>query len=239
MRKLTIIAPFIPRNNLLFYFFLNQKIKKKFKKKRKKRDKKIRQILFIWFFETAPKKGAKGDAVYNVSALKVFLKRMKQKRPLEKQIKNFENEKKKKNRTKFFCFNLSKLPPKSCPGRRRLHLQRPQSVLEEDEAEEAAESFVKCWFGVSFFFYFQLSAKDWDSLSWFTNTGIERQHQYLSYELFEMSVTLFIRILWIDSHSWWTTPIYINEQLISVARPMLSITVIRNPFTNISIFFSL
>ena len=55
---------------------------------------------------------------------------MKQKRPLEK-------------KKKLYFFNFSKLPPKSCPGGHRLHPQRPQSVFEEDEAKEAAESFVK------------------------------------------------------------------------------------------------
>jgi len=35
------------------------------------------------------------------------------------------------------------LPPKRCPGGRRLHPQRPQSVFEEDEAEEAYDIKIK------------------------------------------------------------------------------------------------
>ena len=56
--------------------------------------------------------------------------------------------------------NFSKLSPKGCQGGHRLHPQRPQSVLEEDEAEEAAESFVKLLVWGQVFFYFQLSATD-------------------------------------------------------------------------------
>ena len=41
----------------------------------------------------------------------------------------------------FFFF--SKLPKKKCPGGRCLYRQRPQSVFEEDEAEEAAEKKTK------------------------------------------------------------------------------------------------
>ena len=67
-----------------------------------------------------------------VNALEVLLKRMKQKRQLKKiKIKN--------------C------PQKRCPGGRRLHPPRPQSVFEEDEAEEAAESSSsKCWPGYTY-----------------------------------------------------------------------------------------
>ena len=39
----------------------------------------------------------------------------------------------------FFKFYFSKLPQKRCQGVRRLHFQLPQSVYEEDEAEETAE----------------------------------------------------------------------------------------------------
>ena len=54
--------------------------------------------------------------------------------------------------TKFFCYNFSKLPLKSCSGERRLHPQRPQSVFEEDEAEEATEkSPSKCCTGYTYF----------------------------------------------------------------------------------------
>ena len=43
-------------------------------------------------------------------------------------------------------------------------------------------------------------------VSRFLNTGIERQHQYLFYKLLDTSVTLFLQILWRDSHSWLMTP---------------------------------
>ena len=80
LRKLTIIASVIPRNNL---FFLIKKAKKNQQKKTKKREKKVGQFFFF-IFRKCPKKGAKGDAVYIFNALQVFLKRMKQKRQLEK-----------------------------------------------------------------------------------------------------------------------------------------------------------
>ena len=70
LRKLTIIAPFIPCNNLLFYFFLNQKIKKN--QKKEKRREKNRTIFFCLIFRNCPQKGAKWDAVNIVNALKVF-----------------------------------------------------------------------------------------------------------------------------------------------------------------------
>ena len=57
---------------------INKKFKKKKKKKRKKSDN------FFFNFSKLPKK--KGDVIYIVNALQVFLKRMKQKRPLEKKI---------------------------------------------------------------------------------------------------------------------------------------------------------
>ena len=47
-------------------------------------------------------------------------------------------------------------------------------------------------------FFFQVSR--------FLNTGIEWQHQYLSYKLLTTSVTLFVHILWRDSHSWLLSP---------------------------------
>ena len=134
LRKLTIIAPFILRNNLLVYFFLNKK----------KRD------FFFFNFQNCPKKGAKGDAVYIVKALKVFLTRMKQKRPLKK-IKLKKLKKIKIGQNCLFQ-NFPKLPPKRCPGGCRLHPQRPQSVFEEDEVEEAAESSSsKCLPGYTYF----------------------------------------------------------------------------------------
>ena len=75
-----------PCNNLSFYFFLNEKINRK--KERNKSDN-----FFLLFLEIVPKKvqifrncplkGAQVYSVYVLSALKVFLKRMKQKRPLK------------------------------------------------------------------------------------------------------------------------------------------------------------
>ena len=61
LRNLTIIASFIPRNNLLFFF--NQKINKKStknqKKKTKRREKKVGKVKKKIFFRNCPKKGAK------------------------------------------------------------------------------------------------------------------------------------------------------------------------------------
>ena len=53
-------------------------------------------------------------------------------------IKKKNKKKNKKKLDKLFLFNFSNLPPKRCPGGRRLHSQRHQSVFEEDEAEEVA-----------------------------------------------------------------------------------------------------
>ena len=50
--------------------------------------------------------------------------------------------KKKKSWTIFF-FNFLKLPPKKCQEGRHQHCQRPQSVFEEDETEEATEKKIK------------------------------------------------------------------------------------------------
>ena len=48
------------------------------------------------------------------------------------------------------------MPQKRCQGGRRLHCRRPQSVFEEDEAEEAPKKNVKKIFkkniGQNFFF---------------------------------------------------------------------------------------
>jgi hypothetical protein len=44
----------------------------------------------------------------------------------------------KKNWTTFFLFCFSKLPQKRCQGGRHLLCQLPQSVYEEDLAEETA-----------------------------------------------------------------------------------------------------
>ena len=65
LRKLIILEPFIPFNDLFFLFL---------KIKQKKREKNFK----------LPQKSAKGNAIYIVNALKVFLKKMKQKRPLKK-----------------------------------------------------------------------------------------------------------------------------------------------------------
>ena len=59
----------------------SQKIKKKQKKSNKKQ-KKMEIFLFL-IFKNFSLKGAQGDAIYVLSALKVFLKRIKQKRPLK------------------------------------------------------------------------------------------------------------------------------------------------------------
>ena len=81
------------------------------------------------------------------------LKKREKKRE-KKSDKFFFKFPQKQNQTKFFCFNFSKLPPHRCPGGRSLHPQHPQGVLEEDEAEESAESFVKLsvWGQYSFLF---------------------------------------------------------------------------------------
>ena len=73
-------------------------------------------------------------------------KKIKNQKKSKKRLK--ENQKKSDN----FFLNFSKLPPKRCPGGRRLHPQRPQSVFEEDEAEVVAESSSsKCTTGYTYF----------------------------------------------------------------------------------------
>ena len=47
--------------------------------------------------------------------------------------------KKRRKKSDIFFFHFSKLPQKRCQGGCRLHCQRPESVFEEDIAEEAAE----------------------------------------------------------------------------------------------------
>ena len=112
--------------------------------------------FFFLFFRNCPKKGAKADAFYIVNTLKVLLKRMKQKRPLKK-LKNLEFKKK---IGQFFFKYFFQLTPKTCPWGLCLHPQRPQSVFEEDEAEEAAEgSSSKYWTGVHLFCSTQLTVK--------------------------------------------------------------------------------
>jgi hypothetical protein len=117
LRKLIIIATFIPRNNLLFYFL---KIKKN-QTNKKNQKKKLDKFFFFLIFRNCPQKSANGDAINIVNAFKVFLKKMKQKRPLKKRykvkkIKKIKKKIKKKNQTKFFCFNFSKLSQKVYKG---------------------------------------------------------------------------------------------------------------------------
>ena len=71
----------VASNTIVWFteYKLKNHINKKFKKKEKKREK-SRTIIFL-IFRNCPKKG---DAIYIVNALQVFLKRMKQKRPLTK-----------------------------------------------------------------------------------------------------------------------------------------------------------
>ena len=63
----------------------NQKIKKskKIKKDKKIIKKKGTSFLFFYFLKLPPKKDAQGNAVYILSALNVFFKRMKHKRLLK------------------------------------------------------------------------------------------------------------------------------------------------------------
>jgi len=53
-------------------------------------------------------------------------------------IKKREEKRKRARKNRFFFVFFSKLPKKRCPGRRRLHPQRPHCVFEEDEAEAVA-----------------------------------------------------------------------------------------------------
>ena len=59
----------------------NQKNQKKIIKIKKKF--KIGQVFFYLIYRNCPQKGAQGNAVYILSAIKVFLKRMKQKKLLK------------------------------------------------------------------------------------------------------------------------------------------------------------
>jgi len=80
LRKLIIIATFIPRNNLLFYL----KSKKNQTNKKNRKKKKLDNFFCFLIFRNCPQKSANGDAINIVNAFKVFLKKMKQKRPLKK-----------------------------------------------------------------------------------------------------------------------------------------------------------
>ena len=72
-----------------------------------------KKVLFFFIFRNCPQKSAKEDAINIVNALKVYLKKMKQKRPLKKD----KNQKIKKKRTttksdKFFYFIFRNCPQK-------------------------------------------------------------------------------------------------------------------------------
>ena len=102
----------------------------------------MKKILTFFFLWNCPLKGAQGDAVYILSALKVFWRGWSRR------------------------------------GRWKCILQM----------------------------LFLFNSIDCGRLSFqvsqFLNTGIEQQH----YKLLNTSVTLFLHILWRDSHSWSTTP---------------------------------
>ena len=59
-------------------------------------------------------------------------------------------------------------------------------------------------------------------VSGFLNTGIERQHQYLSYKLLNTSVTLFLHIELRDSHSIPITPV--NRSKVSFTESLVVFT---------------
>ena len=89
-------------------------------------------------FRNCPKKVSKGEAVYIVNALQVFLKRLKQKRPI--QNSKLKKTKKKQQQKLDFFFNFSKLPLKGAHGDadyilralkvflKRMKQKRPQKV---------------------------------------------------------------------------------------------------------------
>ena len=132
LRKLTIIASFIHHKNLLI-FFLIKKSKKINEKSTKKKRKKAGQIFFLKLFEIAQKKVPRGTPSTLSTPFQCFWRGWSR-RGHWKKNKNF---KKIKKSAQIFFFFFSTLPPKRCPGGRRLHPQRPQSVFEENEAEEA------------------------------------------------------------------------------------------------------
>ena len=138
-------------------------------KKSKKKKKKIWQFFFFLIFRYCPKKDAQGDAVYILSALIVFLKRIKQRRLLKVHPPNVR-------RGTLILFNLI-----DC-GRLSFQVSR------------------------------------------FLNTGIERQHKYLSYKLLNTSVALFLHNLWRDSHSWLRTPRRLQQQVNPIRTKYTSIT---------------
>ena len=104
LRKLTIIARFIHRNNLLFYFLTNKKIEEKNFKRRKKLD----NIVIFSIFRNCPKKGVKGDAIYFANSPKCLWRgfsrrdRWKKDKKSKKIKKSKKDLKKKKIRQVFF-----------------------------------------------------------------------------------------------------------------------------------------
>ena len=166
--------------------------------------KKIRQNNF----GNCPKKGVKRDAIYFVNSLKVFLKMMKQKRP-RKKVRNSKKIKikKKKFGQVFFYLIFRNCPQKGTQGdaeyilrtikvflkrmkQKRLHKVHPPS---EQRGTLILFNLIECG-RLSF------------HVSPFLKTGIERQHQYLSYKLLNTSVTSFLHIELRDSHSIPNTP---------------------------------
>ena len=78
-----------------------KKQKKEKKQKKKKKKKKNRTSFFLNFLKLPPKKDAQGNAVYILSALNVFFKRMKHKRLLKVRPPNVRRGR------LFFFFQLS------------------------------------------------------------------------------------------------------------------------------------
>ena len=96
LRKLTIIASFIPSNNLLFFF--KSKNRKKSPKKTKKREKKVRQI-FNFFLKWHKKRCQGGRRLHCQRPSSVF-KEYEAEEANRK--KNLKIKKKKKKSAKFF-----------------------------------------------------------------------------------------------------------------------------------------
>ena len=105
---------------------------------------------------------------------------------------------------------------KRCPGGRRLHLQRPQSVFEEDEAEEAAESSSpKCWPGNTY-----VVQLNWLLKVEFSSQSISEYWNRTTTSILQAInhfCNVFGHILWRDSHSLLMSPriwTYISEALL-------------------------
>ena len=116
LRKLIIIATFIPRNNLLFYFLKIKQKSNKQKKSRKKR-KKAGQIFFLLqFLEIAPKKVPMGMPSTLSTPSKCF-EEDETEEATEKKIKNLKNLKnKKKIRQNLFVLILRNCHQKGVQG---------------------------------------------------------------------------------------------------------------------------